>query len=50
MNFDFWNTINLTKGCYVGQELTARSYHTGVIRKRMIPFKILNNNTTNIRD
>ncbi|POW09989.1 hypothetical protein PSTT_06382 [Puccinia striiformis] len=28
------------KGCYVGQELTARTYHTGVIRKRLVPVSI----------
>ena len=27
-------------GCYIGQELTARTYHTGVIRKRMLPVKL----------
>jgi len=27
-------------GRYIGQELTARSYHTGVIRKRILPFVI----------
>ncbi|CAD8165900.1 unnamed protein product [Paramecium pentaurelia] len=51
VNFDFWNSINLTKGCYVGQELTARTYHTGVIRKRLLPFKIVSNdNTDNLED
>ena len=25
------------KGCYIGQELTARTHHTGVIRKRLLP-------------
>ncbi|CAD8050681.1 unnamed protein product [Paramecium primaurelia] len=51
VNFDFWNSINLNKGCYVGQELTARSYHTGVIRKRLLPFKIVSNdNTANLED
>ncbi len=29
------------KGCYVGQELTARIYHTGVIRKRLMPIEII---------
>ncbi|CAD8142640.1 unnamed protein product [Paramecium pentaurelia] len=51
VNFDFWNSINLSKGCYVGQELTARSYHTGVIRKRLLPFKIVSNdNIANLED
>ena len=25
------------KGCYLGQELTARTHFTGVVRKRMLP-------------
>lgn len=29
--------VNFRKGCYVGQELTVRTYHTGVIRKRILP-------------
>ncbi|XP_028408356.1 putative transferase CAF17 homolog, mitochondrial [Dendronephthya gigantea] len=33
--------VSFQKGCYIGQELTARSYHTGVIRKRLLPIKIL---------
>ena len=27
------------KGCYIGQELTARTHHTGVIRKRVMPIR-----------
>lgn len=40
-NLDFLKGINFNKGCYVGQELTARSYHTGMIRRRALPFAIL---------
>lgn len=29
--------ISLNKGCYVGQELTIRTYNLGVIRKRIVP-------------
>ena len=36
-NLDVLNGIDYTKGCYVGQELTSRTYHTGVIRKRLLP-------------
>ena len=32
-----WNGISFSKGCYLGQELTARSHFTGVIRKRLVP-------------
>lgn len=31
--------VSFQKGCYIGQELTARSYHTGVIRKRLLPIE-----------
>lgn len=36
-NFDFLNGVHFSKGCYLGQELTARTYHTGVVRKRIFP-------------
>lgn len=36
-NADFMNAVDFRKGCYVGQELTARTHHTGVVRKRVIP-------------
>lgn len=34
---DYTNGIHFSKGCYVGQELTIRSHHHGVVRKRVIP-------------
>ena len=36
-NIDFMGGIDYRKGCYVGQELTIRTYHTGVVRKRILP-------------
>ncbi|XP_058057974.1 putative transferase CAF17 homolog, mitochondrial [Anopheles bellator] len=36
-NCDFLHGVSFHKGCYIGQELTARTYHTGVIRKRLMP-------------
>ena len=52
-NGDFLNAVALDKvrygekikysflqGCYIGQELTARTYHTGVIRKRIMPIRL----------
>ena len=31
--------VDFRKGCYVGQELTVRTYHTGNTRKRIMPIK-----------
>jgi len=45
-NFDFLNALDFSKGRYIGQELTARSYHTGIIRKRIMPFVV---HTPNIK-
>ncbi|KAJ7283717.1 Aminomethyltransferase folate-binding domain-containing protein [Mycena rebaudengoi] len=39
-NMDFMGGVDFRKGCYVGQELTVRTYHTGVIRKRIMPVAI----------
>ncbi|KAJ8459336.1 hypothetical protein OPV22_032262 [Ensete ventricosum] len=36
------NAISFDKGCYVGQELIARTHHRGVIRKRLFPLKFVN--------
>ncbi|KAJ6102661.1 transferase caf17 [Penicillium sp. IBT 16267x] len=36
-NMDMARAIDFRKGCYVGQELTIRTHHTGVIRKRILP-------------
>lgn len=36
-NLDFLNGLSLEKGCYVGQELTIRTFNGGVIRKRVVP-------------
>lgn len=36
-NVDFMGGIDYRKGCYVGQELTIRTHHTGVVRKRVLP-------------
>eukprot|EP00985_Skeletonema_marinoi_P016481 scaffold8881_cov199-Skeletonema_marinoi.AAC.10 len=40
-NQDFLNAISFSKGCYLGQELTARSQFTGVVRKRIVPVMIV---------
>ncbi|KAL3775132.1 hypothetical protein ACHAWO_001955 [Cyclotella atomus] len=40
-NQEFLNAISFRKGCYLGQELTARSQFTGVVRKRILPVMIV---------
>lgn len=39
-NLDHLNAVDFRKGCYVGQELTIRTEHTGVVRKRILPVQI----------
>lgn len=39
-NMDHMGGVDYRKGCYIGQELTARTHHTGVIRKRVMPVKL----------
>ncbi|CAN0187708.1 unnamed protein product [Scytosiphon promiscuus] len=36
-NLDLMGSISFTKGCYVGQELTARTQFKGFVRKRVLP-------------
>lgn len=40
-NLDYLRGVSFHKGCYLGQELTARTHHTGVIRKRVLPLETL---------
>ncbi|KAJ5160057.1 transferase caf17 [Penicillium canariense] len=39
-NMDMGRGIDFRKGCYVGQELTIRTHHTGVVRKRILPVQL----------
>jgi len=41
-NLDYLNGVSFRKGCYVGQELTARTHFRGVVRKRCMPCTIRN--------
>ncbi|MDG6094617.1 folate-binding protein [Acetobacter sp. AN02] len=36
-NFDVLNGVSWTKGCYMGQELTARTHYRTLLRKRLVP-------------
>ncbi|KAJ2503504.1 ccr4 associated factor [Coemansia sp. RSA 1972] len=36
-NLDYMQGVHFGKGCYVGQELTIRTHHRGVVRKRIVP-------------
>jgi folate-binding protein YgfZ len=38
--FDELNAIDWDKGCYMGQELTARTRYRGLVRKRLLPVRI----------
>ncbi|KAE8230860.1 hypothetical protein CF326_g4135 [Tilletia indica] len=40
VNMDLNAGVDFHKGCYVGQELTARTHHTGVVRKRVVPVSL----------
>ncbi len=35
--FDELNGIDWQKGCYMGQEVTARTYHRGLVKRRLLP-------------
>ena len=39
-NIDLMGGIDFKKGCYVGQELTIRTHHTGVVRRRILPIAL----------
>lgn len=36
-NFDRLSGVDFTKGCYMGQELTARTHYRTLIKKRLLP-------------
>lgn len=40
MNVDWYGGINTDKGCYVGQELTLRSWTSNAIPKRILPITL----------
>ena len=42
--FDNFKAISYKKGCYIGQETTARTHYRGQVRKKIVRFGLKNNN------
>lgn len=40
-NYDTLNAISWDKGCYLGQELTARMKYRGLVKKRLMPVTLV---------
>jgi folate-binding protein YgfZ len=38
--FDELNGVNWQKGCYMGQELTARTKYRGLVKRRLVPVEL----------
>jgi len=38
--FDELNGVSWTKGCYLGQELTARTKYRGLVKRRLVPVTV----------
>ena len=38
---DHWHGLSFEKGCYVGQEIAARMHLRGLVKKRLLPVKIV---------
>lgn len=39
-NFEELNGVDFDKGCYVGQELTARTKYRGLVKKKLVPVEL----------
>ena len=48
-NSDLFNGFSFNKGCYLGQEIVARAYFTGIVRRRVFPF-LLENSSEKIKE
>lgn len=46
-NIDLMGGVDYKKGCYVGQELTSRTHHLGVVRKRIMPVTFMPSEPSN---
>jgi folate-binding protein YgfZ len=44
VNLDLYNSLDLNKGCFLGQEMTARNEYQGVVRKRPFFMVIVSKN------
>ena len=40
VGFDELNGVDWQKGCYIGQELTARTKYRGLVKRRLVPVRI----------
>lgn len=40
MNMDYLHGVSWEKGCYIGQEVTARTHYRGLIKKRLFPISL----------
>ena len=38
--FDELNGVSWSKGCYMGQELTARTKYRGLVKRRLVPVMV----------
>ena len=39
-NFDVFNGIDWNKGCYIGQEVTARTKYRGLVKRQLVPVAV----------
>ena len=37
---DVLGAVDFTKGCYIGQEVTARTYYRGLVKRRLVPLMV----------
>lgn len=44
-SLDVLGGVHFHKGCYLGQELTARTHFQGLVRKRVVPFAIVDSSS-----
>ena len=39
--------VDFKKGCYIGQEVTARTHYRGLVKRRLFPITVPNNGPNN---